>query len=62
MKLPIDKPKPRKTTGVRLNEVEREQIQKLADEWTDGDFSKYLRFAALNFDPTKFQKDKRRKK
>lgn len=61
MKLEIKKSDPRKPVPIRLNTEERAKLQKLADEWTDGDFSKYMRFAALNFDPATYSKKKPKK-
>jgi len=38
---------------VRVSAAERARIAELARRYTDGNVSEYLRYAALNFKPTK---------
>ena len=39
--------------ALRLNEEEMAHLKKMADKFTEGNVSEYVRYAAMKFDPTK---------
>jgi len=43
----------RKKFNIRISEQERKAMQKMADRHCDGNFSEWLRLAAINWQPTK---------
>jgi hypothetical protein len=54
MKLNIEKdPQKTQRVAVRVSPDENGKIQRLADSYTGGDVSKFIRYAVLNFRPRK---------
>jgi hypothetical protein len=45
-------PKRTEHVHIRFFETERMSLQQLADQWTAGDLSKWVRHAALNYKPS----------
>lgn len=46
-----DKPDPTETQSIRFSLEEKALIQKAAERYTEGNFSEYVRYSALNFVP-----------
>lgn len=49
----VEKADPRKNLNVRINKAEKEAIKAKADQFANGDVSKWVRDAALNYVPRK---------